>query len=85
MIVKNMKYFIENSKSQVIDKLLSKNAIISIIFGMLITISVQSSSITTSLLVPLAGSGLLTLEAIYPVTIGANIGTTATALLALNW
>ena len=82
MIVKNMKYFIENSKSQVIDKLLSKNAIVSIIFGILVTISVQSSSITTSLLVPLAGSGLLTLEAIYPVTIGANIGTTATALLA---
>ena len=46
------------------------------------TISVQSSSITTSVLVPLAASGVLTLENIYPVTLGANVGTTVTALLA---
>ncbi len=50
--------------------------------GMVITISVQSSSITTSVLVPLAASGVLTLENIYPVTLGANVGTTVTALLA---
>jgi sodium-dependent phosphate cotransporter len=43
---------------------------------------VQSSSITTSLLVPLAGAGLITLEQAFPVTLGANIGTTVTALLA---
>jgi len=43
---------------------------------------VQSSSITTSLLVPLAGAGLLTLSRAFPITIGANIGTTVTALLA---
>jgi len=82
LIVKNMKVLVETNKSGIIDKVLSKNAIFSILFGMLVTISVQSSSITTSLLVPMAGAGVLTLEAIYPVTIGANIGTTATALLA---
>ena len=43
---------------------------------------VQSSSITTSVLVPLGGAGLLKLEQAFPVTIGANIGTTVTALLA---
>jgi len=43
---------------------------------------VQSSSITTSLLVPLAGAGILTLPRAFPITIGANIGTTVTALLA---
>jgi sodium-dependent phosphate cotransporter len=42
----------------------------------------QSSSITTSILVPLAGAGIMSLEQIYPVTLGANIGTTVTALLA---
>jgi sodium-dependent phosphate cotransporter len=52
------------------------------IVGMVVTVMVQSSSITTSLLVPLAGAGLLTLERAFPITLGANIGTTVTALLA---
>ena len=43
---------------------------------------VQSSSITTSLVVPLAGAGVLNLRQIFPFTLGANIGTTVTALLA---
>ena len=43
---------------------------------------VQSSSITTSTVVPLAGAGVLTLRQIFPFTLGANIGTTVTALLA---
>ena len=40
---------------------------------------VQSSSITTSLVVPLAGAGVLTLRQIFSFTLGANIGTTITA------
>lgn len=51
-------------------------------FGVFITILVQSSSITTSLVVPLAGAGILQLRQIFPYTLGANIGTTITALLA---
>lgn len=51
-------------------------------FGIFITILVQSSSITTSLVVPLAGAGILQLRQIFPYTLGANIGTTITALLA---
>jgi sodium-dependent phosphate cotransporter len=47
-----------------------------------ITIAVQSSSITTSILVPLVAAGVLTLRNAFPVTLGANIGTTVTALLA---
>lgn len=50
--------------------------------GTLVTILVQSSSTTTSLIVPLAGSGALSLKQVYPFTLGANIGTTITALLA---
>ena len=52
------------------------------VFGVFITILVQSSSITTSLVVPLAGAGILQLRQIFPYTLGANIGTTITALLA---
>jgi sodium-dependent phosphate cotransporter len=43
---------------------------------------VQSSSITTSTIVPLAGAGIVTLRQLYPFTLGANLGTTVTALLA---
>lgn len=50
--------------------------------GTLVTVLVQSSSTTTSLVVPLAGAGVLTLQEIYPFTLGANIGTCITALLA---
>lgn len=50
--------------------------------GTLVTILVQSSSTTTSLMVPLAGSGSFKLKDIYPFTLGANIGTCVTAVLA---
>ncbi|WP_243436144.1 Na/Pi symporter [Acanthopleuribacter pedis] len=50
--------------------------------GTVVTVLVQSSSTTTSLAVPLAGSGVFGLKEIYPFTLGANIGTTITALLA---
>lgn len=50
--------------------------------GLLITVGVQSSSITTSLLVPLIGAGIIPIEMAFSATLGANIGTTITALLA---
>lgn len=50
--------------------------------GTVVTVLVQSSSTTTSLVVPLAGAGVLSLRQIFPFTMGANIGTTITALLA---
>ncbi len=50
--------------------------------GTVITVLVQSSSTTTSLIVPLAGSGVLTVREVFPFTMGANIGTCITALLA---
>lgn len=50
--------------------------------GTAITVLVQSSSTTTSLVVPLAGTGVFSLKQIYPFTLGANIGTCITALLA---
>lgn len=46
------------------------------------TIMVQSSSIFTSTLTPLAGLGIISLERIYPLTLGSNIGTTTTGLFA---
>ena len=46
------------------------------------TVMVQISSIATSVMVPLVGAGVITLEQVFPYTIGANIGTTVTAMLA---
>ncbi len=54
----------------------------SFLVGLIITVMVQSSSITTSLIIPLAGSGVLSLVQVFPYTLGANLGTTATAILA---
>eukprot|EP00121_Abeoforma_whisleri_P010290 Awhi_evm1s9487 len=53
-----------------------------ILVGVGITILVQSSSVTTSSLVPLVGIGVLNLSTLYPITLGANIGTTVTSVLA---
>jgi sodium-dependent phosphate cotransporter len=64
------------------DKILFKNAIRAFIVGLVLTLMAQSSSITTSLVVPMAGAGMLTLAQIFPYTLGANIGTTITAILA---
>lgn len=50
--------------------------------GTAMTVLVQSSSTTTSLVVPLAGAGVLTTKQVFPFTMGANIGTCITALLA---
>lgn len=50
--------------------------------GTVVTVLVQSSSTTTSLIVPLAGTGALTTRQVFPFTMGANIGTCITAMLA---
>ena len=59
-----------------------KGPITGVFSGALVTVLVQSSSTTTSIVVPLAGSGMIGLRHVYPFTLGANIGTTVTALLA---
>lgn len=51
---------------------------LAILIGCIMTILVQSSSIFTSALTPLAGIGVISLERIYPLTLGSNIGTTTT-------
>lgn len=67
---------------QLIQRTLFRTTITAIAVGALVTAAVQSSSITTSILVPLVGAGVITLEQMFPFTLGANIGTTITAMLA---
>jgi len=65
-----------------VHRIFSSNAYLVLIIGFVITAIVQSSSVTTSIMVPIVGAGLITLAEIFPITVGANIGTTVTALLA---
>ncbi len=82
LLVKTMRSAMQARVQTAVSGVLDRNAFFAIIVGIVVTVMVQSSSITTSLLVPLAGAGLLTLEHAFPITLGANIGTTITAFLA---
>lgn len=64
------------------DRVLFRNDAASFTLGLVATAAVQSSSATTSLIVPLAGTGVISLRQVFPYTLGANVGTTVTAILA---
>jgi len=81
-IVKLLKLLVLSGNQKLWAKVLNMNGYLAIIVGAGLTIAVQSSSIITSTLVPLVGLGTLTLEGMLPLTLGSNIGTTCTALLA---
>ena len=66
----------------VLHKSIGRGPVSGIVSGMTMTVLVQSSSTTTSLMVPMVGNGVFTVRQMYPFTLGANIGTTVTALLA---
>ena len=83
MITRQMKAVMSGRMENAINGVLGKGAgSAAIIVGVVLTVAVQSSSITTSILVPLVAAGVLSLQNAFPVTLGANIGTTVTALLA---
>lgn len=82
LLVRIMRSMLQSRVEAGLNNALSQSGALAIIIGIVATVMVQSSSITTSLLVPLAGAGIISLEQIFPITIGANIGTTVTALLA---
>ncbi|GMQ98222.1 MAG: Na/Pi symporter [Acidimicrobiia bacterium] len=81
-ITKNMKVLIESRIESSINAVLARSGMVGMMVGILVTVAVQSSSITTSILVPLVASGILLIRNAFPITLGANIGTTVTALLA---
>lgn len=70
-------------KTQInLDKYVFGNPLKSLAWGTGITAAVQSSSVTTSLIVPLVGTDKISLRKAFPFLMGANIGTTVTALIA---
>ena len=81
-LVKTMRSLVISQTESFIDRYLFRNAFTAIVLGIVLTIAVQSSSVTTSFIVPLVASGVISLRRAYPYTLGANIGTTFTAILA---
>ena len=82
LIVKVMKVLVLARLEVYLNRFLGAGGPVAMLVGLVVTVAVQSSSITTSLLVPLAGAGVVSLAQVYPITLGANVGTTITALLA---
>ena len=82
VIVKLLQSLVLKKLESFFDTYLFRNTMTAFVVGIFLTVAVQSSSITTSLIVPLAGAGVLRLQQIFPFTIGANLGTTITGLLA---
>ena len=82
LLVDVLKSLMRTRAEQTLHRTLFRSALVAILAGTAMTVMVQSSSITTSVMVPLVGAGVVTLEQVFPFTVGANIGTTITALLA---
>ncbi|GAA1181911.1 Na/Pi symporter [Nesterenkonia xinjiangensis] len=77
-----LKVLMVGRAKQVFNAAIGRGPLSGIGSGALMTVMVQSSSTSTALMVPLAGSGAFTLRQVYPFTVGANIGTTVTALIS---
>ncbi|MBU4189741.1 MAG: Na/Pi symporter [Candidatus Thermoplasmatota archaeon] len=82
VIVDGMRRFASEKADTLVNKYLFKSAPIAFLLGMGLTAFIQSSSISTSLIIPFAGAGILTVEKAFPYTMGTNVGTTVTAILA---
>lgn len=83
LITRNMRQLVRGSVERAMNHIVGRGGgAVGIVIGLLVTVAVQSSTITTSILVPLVAAGLLTARSAYPITLGANVGTTVTALIA---
>jgi sodium-dependent phosphate cotransporter len=81
-LVSLLKSLVLGRSERVLHNYIFGHPVMSMLVGVALTFLVQSSSITTSLTVPLVGAGILTVTQIYPFVLGANVGTTMTAILA---
>lgn len=89
-LVKTLNYALRGKVEEWVEKSTEKHGCggatvrgyFSIIVGIGVTILVQSSSITTSVLIPLVAAGAVSIESSVPIVFGANIGTTVTGILA---
>lgn len=91
LLVKLLQWMLSGSLSTIIRKAINADfpgpfsfltGYLAMLVGAIVTFLVQSSSVFTSAITPLVGMGLITIERMYPLTLGSNIGTTGTSILA---
>ena len=82
LMVKSLNILVRGAAANWLRKSVSYNGYVSILIGMFLTIMVQSSSITTSVMTPLVAIGLIPLNDMFPLTLGANVGTTVTGIIS---
>nr|XP_056711626.1 sodium-dependent phosphate transport protein 2B [Euleptes europaea] len=91
LIVKLLNSVLKGQVARVIKKTLNTDfpfpfswltGYLAMLVGAGMTFIVQSSSVFTSAITPLVGIGVISIERAYPLTLGSNIGTTTTAILA---
>ncbi|CAF1522363.1 unnamed protein product [Rotaria sordida] len=91
LLVKILQSLLKGTVKSIIFKMVNANfpgmfkhltPYLALLVGCILTILVQSSSIFTSTLTPLVGLGIITIERVYPFTLGSNIGTTITGIMA---
>ncbi|MFI6874108.1 Na/Pi symporter [Streptomyces sp. NPDC050400] len=79
---KLLKLLMVGRARDVLIRAVGRNAYLAMASGMGVTVVTQSSTITTSVLVPFVGTGILTPAQVYPVVVGSNLGTTFTVVFA---
>jgi sodium-dependent phosphate cotransporter len=82
LLVRLLRQVIVNHAEGFVNRYLFRNDVTAMLLGLCLTVLAQSSSVTTSLIIPLVGAGVVSLHRCFPFTLGANVGTTCTALLA---
>jgi solute carrier family 34 (sodium-dependent phosphate cotransporter) len=82
LLVDLLKALMSGRAERILHQTMFRSPVAAITAGLLMTVMVQSSSITTSVMIPLVAAGIVTLQQVFPFTIGANLGTTVTALVA---
>lgn len=82
LLVRELRRFAGSRVQSTLRRALGKTAWIGFAAGAILTAIVQSSSLTLSVLVPFAATKIVSLEELFPIVLGANFGTTFTALIA---
>jgi len=82
LLVRSLRHLLSEKMEGVLDRYLLASTGRALVLGFAITALFQSSSVTTSLMVPLGAAGLLSIQQVFPYMMGANIGTTIKATIA---
>lgn len=83
MVTRQMKQLMSGRIENALNTILGKRkGLMAVAVGVVMTLAVQSSGIVNSIMVPLVAAGLLSMNNAFPIILGADLGTTATAVLA---